>query len=309
MTRMIFVKRIYIIGLQFCLCLPLSAQQIIERSVSKRPDWVGQVKENYLITSATAETLEDAQKKCLDAIKVQMLESVAQNIEYSTETIIEQITHNQDVQSGISFRQQGKTSVVNLPYISGVSLSNAECSYWECVRDKQNDKFSYVYSLLYPYPKIEYQRLRSEFEKLDMEMAGIVRRREKQVSEIYSIDTLEVGIVDLKIAESYFFDQQRKNKAISVIEQYEKVFGQLNVESKRIDRCKFRCWITWNGNVMECSSIPKCKSGSATKIKCTVDDESYIVTFSDEECISDDDNQIEVIFRFKYHTLKHNIYF
>ncbi len=306
---MVLKKRIYIVGLQFCLCLSLSAQQVVERSLLKRPNWVGQVRENYLITSATAETLEDAQRKCLDAVKIQMLESVAQNIEYSTETVIEQVTHNQEVQSNISFNQKGKTSIVNLPYISGVSLSNAEESYWEYVRDKQSDKFSYVYSLLYPYPKPEYQRLKSEFEKMDAEMAGIVQREEKRLSEVYSIDTLEVSIANLKMAESYFFDQQRKSKANSMIEQYKKVFEQLNVESKRIDRCKFRCWITWNGSVMECSSIPKCKSETATKIKCAVDDKSYIITFSDEECISDDDNQIEIVFRFKYHTLKHKLHF
>lgn len=302
-------RRLYILVLLVGMSLPLSAQYVVDRSSSRRPDWFGQVVENHLVTSAVGRTIDEAQRKCLDAVKVQMLESVAQNIEYSTETVVQQLTHNQDVQSDISFRQRSKTGVANLPYISGVSLAKAKGSYWECVRDGQSGALSYVYSLLYPYPESEYQLLKSEFDKLDAAMTEIVRREEARLSDVGSIDTLEAAIANLEMAENYFFDRHRKDKARNVIKKYENVFGLLNVESKRIDRCKFRCWITWNGNVMECSSLPKCKSDAATKIRCTVDDGSYVITFSDEDCIGDDDNQIDVTFRFKTKTLKHVLHF
>lgn len=302
-------RRLYILVLLVGMSLSLSAQHVVERSSSRRPDWFGQVVENHLVTSAVGRTIDEAQRKCLDAVKVQMLESVAQNIEYSTETVVRQLTHNQDVQSDISFRQRSKTGVANLPYISGVSLAKAKGSYWECVRDGQSGALSYVYSLLYPYPESEYQLLKSEFDKLDIAMTEIVRKEEARLADISSVDTLEAAIANLEMAENYFFDRHRKNKARDVIKKYENVFGLLNVESKRIDRCKFRCWITWNGNVMECSSLPKCKSDAATKIRCTVDDGSYVITFSDEDCIGDDDNQIDVTFRFKTKTLKHVLHF
>ena len=302
-------RRLYILVLLVGTSLSLSAQHVVERSSSRRPDWFGQVVENHLVTSAVGRTIDEAQRKCLDAVKVQMLESVAQNIEYSTETVVRQLTHNQDVQSDISFRKRSKTGVANLPYISGVSLAKAKGSYWECVRDDQSGALSYVYSLLYPYPESEYQLLKSEFDKLDAAMTEIVRKEEARLADISSVDTLEAAIANLEMAENYFFDRHRKNKARDVIKKYENVFGLLNVESKRIDRCKFRCWITWNGNVMECSSLPKCKSDAATKIRCTVDDESYVITFSDEDCIGDDDNQIDVTFRFKTKTLKHVLHF
>ena len=302
-------RRLYILVLLVGMSLSLSAQHVVDRSSSRRPDWFGQVVENHLVTSAVGRTIDEAQRKCLDAVKVQMLESVAQNIEYSTETVVQQLTHNQDVQSDISFRQRSKTGVANLPYISGVSLAKAKGSYWECVRDGQSGALSYVYSLLYPYPESESQLLKSEFDKLDAAMTEIVRREEARLSDVGSIDTLEAAIANLEMAENYFFDRHRKDKARDVIKKYENVFGLLNVESKRIDRCKFRCWITWNGNVMECSSLPKCKSDAATKIRCTVDDGSYVITFSDEDCIGDDDNRIDVTFRFKTKTLKHVLHF
>lgn len=303
------MKRVSIFCLSLFCVVALSAQKIVERSASKRPDWVGQVREGCLIISATAGTLDGAQRKCLDGVKVQMLQSVAQNIEYSAETMIEQLTHNDDVKSDITFRQKGKTSVVNLPYISGVSLANAKGVYWEAIRDGHSGALSYTYSLLYPYPHSEYMKLKAEFERMDTAMVALVNREDGRLAKAWSVDSLEASIANLDMAEDYFFDSQRKKKACAVREKYINVFKQLNVESKRIEKCKFRCWITWNGEVMECSVLPKCKSETATKIKAVKDDESYVITFSDEECIDDEDNQIDVVFRLKYNTLKHKLHF
>ena len=116
---MIEVKKILLaVLLGTCMFSNVEAQKIIDRSSPERPEWYGLSKENYLISFASGKSLEDAQRKSMDAIKIQMLESVAQNIEFSSETLIEQFTHNQDVISDISFKQKGKSSVVNLPYIT-----------------------------------------------------------------------------------------------------------------------------------------------------------------------------------------------
>lgn len=297
------------ICLFFVVCQSVLAQKVIDRSASKRPAWYGQVQEGFIIVSASAETMEEAQRKCLEQVKIQMLESVAQNIEFSTETVVEQITHNQDVQSDITFRQKGKTSVANLPYITGVSLSKAQEAYWEAVQDKQTKKVSYIYSFVYPYPSSEYRKLKAEFDEMDNKMTSIVQSAEEKLKKAFSVDSMEVTMNNLKLAEDYFFDVNRKTKTRNVIDQYSKTFRQFNVESKRIAKCKFRCWITWNGNIMECSSLPKCKSETATQIKCSREDDSYIISFSDEECIGDDDNHIDISFSFKPYTLKHKLYF
>lgn len=301
--------RITFICVLFILCQSIYAQKVIDKSASKRPAWYGQVQEGYIIVAASAETLEEAQRKCIERVKILMLESVAQNIEYSTETIIEQVTHNQDVQSDIKFRQSGKISVVNLPYITGVSLSNAQESYWEAVQDKQSKKVSYSYSLIYPYPRSAYRQLLAEFEEMDAKMVAYVQQSEENLKTAFNIDSMEICMVNIKMAEDYFFDNQRKTKARNVIDQYTKAFRQFNVESKRIGKCKFRCWITWNGEIMESSSLPKCKSETATQIICRKEDDTYIITFSDEECIGDDDNHIDISFIFKPCTLKHKLYF
>lgn len=304
-----YIKHFFLVILFLSVSSLICAQEIVERSQKKRPYWVGQVLENYLITSATAPTLEEAQQKCLNSVKVQILESVAQNIEFSTETIIEQLTHNQDVQSDIIFRQKGKNSVVNLPYVQGVSMANAEEAYWECLEDRNTHERSYMFTLLYPYPYAEYIKLKNEFEKMDSEMVSMVVKIKKALPYVNSVDSVESSIVSLELAKNYFFDAHRKETVDELIHQYKNFLKQLNIESTRIEKCKFRMWLAHDGNVVECSYMPKCKSETATKIQCKIDDESYVVTFSDEYCISDDDNVIDIVFRLEYATLKHKLHF
>lgn len=306
---MTLIKRFFTLIFLSTYAICMYSQQIVERSAKKRPSWIGQVKEGYLITSATAPTLEEAQRKCMSSVKIQMLESVAQNIEYSSEILVEQLTHNDEVQSNISFSQKGKTNVANLPYISGISLSNASEAYWEHIRDKETGESYYTYSLLYPFTNADYQKLKSDFDALDKAMVNVMQRIEENIHNVNSVDSIESDIDKLESVRDYFFDKNRKAKANLLIEQHKRLLYKLNIESKRIERCKYRCWLTLDGKTIECSSLPKCKSETAIKIKTVIDEGSFVITFSDEECVNDDDNYIDIVLKLKHNTLKHRLHF
>lgn len=307
---MFFDKRNLILLLLFAFTVNTAySQQVVKRSAKKAPDWVGQVREGFLITSATAPTLAEAQHKCIESVKIQILESVAQNIEYSSEILVEQFTRNDDVRSNISFRQKGKSSVANLPYMTGVSLAKAAEAYWECIADKATGKVHYTYSLLYPYPHSEYMKMRAEFDAMDSRMTGMLKKIRAEKNHINCVDSIEANISCLETIEDYFFDKNRKADAHLLTKQYKGILNNMNIESKRIGKCKFRCWVTLGGEVMSCSVLPKCKSETATHIKIAIDKESYIITFSDEECIGDDDNHIDVTLKLRYGTLRQKLYF
>lgn len=290
-------------------CFEAAAQRVIDRSEKKRPDWVGKIEKNHLIVSATADDLESAMQKSLASVKIQMLESVAQNIEYATETLIEQFTRNQEVESNITFRQQGKTNVANLPYLSGISLSKAEASYWELVSDNSTKEKTYIFYLLYPYSSSDYQALKNEFDRLDAHMVEVVKKHEEALLDIESVDAIGAALDELFLAYEYFFDKRRRSRTNNVIRSYQKIYANLSMESKRIARHAFQCRLTFNGNPMACSTLPALQAACASRLKCTTDSETYTVTFSDEDCIEDEPNYIELVFRWTPYTLKHKLYF
>lgn len=293
----------------FALPLTVDAQKVIDRSAKKRPAWVGATEEGYLIVSATDKDIEAAKQKSLVSVKVQILESVAQNIEHTTETLIEQITRGDDVQSNIDFRQRGRTRVANLPFISGVTLSNAADSYWEQIEDKASGDTYYMFSLLYPYSSSDYTRLKSEFDKLDGEMVATVKRLEGKLSSIDSVAAIGRALDELTMAHDYFFDSKRQAWTENVSNAYRNVYRSLTVESKRMSSNSFKCRITYEGKAMACSTMPKMRSECATQLNCTNDGTSYTVTFSDQDCIADEDNYIELSFRLDgNHTLRHKLH-
>lgn len=299
-----------IVGL--CLCLfPVSlfSQHVIERSMKKRPEWVGTTMQGYLIVSASANELEYAKQKCLTSIKVQMLESIAQNVEYSTETLIEQITQNQNVETNIAFKQKGKTTVVNLPYLTGISLSKAESSYWELCYDKETQERFYTFSVLYPYPEREYQSLKKDFEKMDGEIVDMVKGCEMRIQRQTNLDEAENDLVKLDLAKEYFFDKARILWVDSVIELYKRFFSNIMVDSELVSDNCYRCHLKNNGVLLSCSVVPRLKSECATDVKCFIDKGVYLVTFSNEDCIEDEHNYIELNFRFSLCNIKHKLYF
>lgn len=289
--------------------LSASAQKVVERSAKKAPQWVGSVTDGYIVASSTGKTIDEAQQKSMRMVLVHMLEAVAQNVESSTETTIEQKTHGQDVSSDIYFKQVGKSSVANLPCLKGMGISKAKDFYWERIEDKSTGELYYSYSLLYPFTASDEQQLKEEFDKLDADMVAIVDNAEKQLPDIQSVNALEKGIADQEYARDYFFDAVRKNRAEHLIESYKSTLKQLTLNSRRLARCQYELWVEKEGKVLTCSTIPSCKSKTATKIQCRPSNGKFLLTFSDEECIPDDENKITVQLRLKYNTIRYDLFF
>ena len=285
----------------------VNAQTILDRSQKKRPEWYGRTMTDYMVVSATDKDLETAKQKALTSLKVQILQSVAQNVEYSTETIVEQLTHGQQVESNISFRQEGSTRAVSLPYISGVALSKATESYWELQEDKATHERQYVFSMLYPYPQSDYQKLKSQFEELDQKMEETVRTAEKDIQKIEEVKDIEDGINKLKEAQDYFFDKRRKDWAQQAINSYKRIYSQLVVESKRIGPREYRCWLTLEGRKIGCATMPKLKSECASNLHCASRDGEVVITFDDSDCIADEPNTILVVFTLNQRVIKYKL--
>lgn len=242
------------------------------------------------------------------SVLVRMLESVAQNIEYSSETTIEQTTHGQDVASDILFKQKGRSSVANLPYLRDAGISKAKDYYWELISDKDGSRY-YSYSLLYPFTASDERQLKDEFEKREKEMNGIVADAESRLNSIISVDTLETEVDRLEYARDYFFDSVRKAKAGHIISLYMDALKGLTLNSKRLNRGKYQVWVERDCKPVRCSRLPVCKSATASKIKCSGMDGTFIVTFSDEDCVPDDDNKITIRLQLKHNTIKYDLFF
>ena len=290
--------------------LPIGAhaQKVIDRSQKTRPDWYGVTKEDYLVVSAIGSDLETAKQKALTEIKLEILQSVAQNVEFSTETVIEQLTRNDEVQSNISMKQTGSTRIASLPYISGVSLSNATDSYWELQQERTTGEKTYVFCVLYPYSKAEYNAMKAQFEALDEKMVKTVNDCKDHLSDVRTVEDIDNNIKQLRVGKDYFFDEKRREWAQGIISMFSRMYSQINIECEQVKKGVYQCWLTMNGKPITCATIPKLKSDCAINLKCTLKDGKYLITYDDSDCISGEENIISLTLKVGSHTLKQKLH-
>lgn len=303
--------RVYVCAvLCWMAVLPVCAQdyKVIERSQKKTPLWVGNVEENFIIASATDGDLEGAKQKCLDNVKLQIAQSVAQNIEFSSENIVEQITRGHEVEATAEFRSKGTTQVGALPFISGITFAKASDSYWEKLSEKKSGKIVYSFSVRYPFTKGELYALQEDFNKRDEEMVALVTEMEQNVDEIQSVEEIDACLAKLKPAVEYFFDNARKQWVESVVNRYKKIPALISVEGRGGMGSEYIVSLMFKGRKIKTSAMPKMKANCASQLAAKAKGNDIVITYNDEDCLDDEENFIELTFKLPGKQLKHKFF-
>ena len=169
------------------LALPLavSAQmKVYDRSSKRAPEWVNTAIDDYLIVSASGTTMQEAMQKALNEVTEQIIRAVANNVTVrQTNTMSETVTGS-GIESSDVYTYLSSMNSANLPFLKGITLSKAEESYWEKLRDKRTGEERVDYWVKYPFPSWELDELIEEFEAID---AAKVREFEAIKSQLPSI--------------------------------------------------------------------------------------------------------------------------
>lgn len=284
--------------------------KVLDRSASKAPVWLDGTQEEFVITSAIADDLETARNQCLDNVRSKIIESVAQNVQFGTESRMAQSIDNSGVADFTDqFTSMLKTQSANIPFIQGISVSKIADFYWEKRMDKKTKEVTYLYAIKYPFPRIELKKMTREFEQRDREMVTRYNTLEQGIDSIASLEQIDRAIEDLNPLISYFFDDVRKQAATSLQVNYRKLYDQIVIETVEEKNEKAVLAFRLNGRSIKVSQQPRIKSECANQIACRMEDSGYIVTYSTEYCEEDVPGEIRLTFRFGNKLVSYTIYF
>ena len=94
------MKRIGItVALLFCMgtvSLFAQAYKVVEKSDKKAPVWYESAESGYIVASAETGSMEEARQQCLESVKRQIIQAVAQNVEFSDSHTVKQTSGNGD---------------------------------------------------------------------------------------------------------------------------------------------------------------------------------------------------------------------
>ena len=92
------MKRIGItVALLFCMgtvSLFAQAYKVVEKSDKKAPVWYESAESGYIVASAETGSMEEARQQCLESVKRQIIQAVAQNVEFSDSHTVKQTSGN-----------------------------------------------------------------------------------------------------------------------------------------------------------------------------------------------------------------------
>lgn len=284
--------------------------KVIEKSDKKAPVWYESAESGYIVASAEAASMEEARQMCLASIKRQILQSVAENIEFSDSHTIKQSADSDRITEFLDeYTAEGSTRAASVPFIKGISLSKVDGSYWEKRKDKNSGVITYCYAVRYPFPASEHRMLVMEFEKRDKEMEALVSGLEKSINMVGSVEEIGQRINQLRPAMDYFFDKTRQQWVNGVADNYRKLPNSIIVKGEKIDNLTHKVALYLNDSKIKTGIMPKLTSNCASKLKVTPEGEEMLITYDNEDCLSDEINSVDVVFRLQGKVLKYTIHF
>lgn len=309
------MKRIGItVALLFCMgtgSLFAQAYKVVEKSDKKAPVWYESAESGYIVASAETGSMEEARQQCLESVKRQIIQAVAQNVEFSDSHTVKQTSGNGDriTEFVDQYMAEGSTRAASLPFIKGISLSKVDGSYWEKRRDKKSGKITYAYAIRYPFPESEHKALVRQFEEQDRAMEDLIKKMEEHISDISSVEEIDQCITKMRPAVEYFFDKTRREWAEGVVQNYRKLPTFITAEGKSDCKDAYIVSLFIKGKKITTAAMPKLTSNCASQLKAVPCGEDILITYNSEDCLEDEENFVELTFKMPGKSLKHKFYF
>lgn len=282
---------------------------VVQKSAKKTPAWVNATEQEYIITSAIAADAETAKNQCMDNVRKYVIDAVAQNVKSASTTNINQETvDNRIVKFLDTYSYTAQTQSANVPFLTGISESKVEASYWEKREDKTTKEVSYQYSIKYPFPSLELKKLVHQFRTTDDEMSAQLDALEEQFTQVESVAQIDKAISDLASLQNYFFDDVRKDKARKLQRSYRQLYGEITLHEVNN---RLGCYLfdfQLNGRPVVVNARPVVKSETLSQLRAEPQEDKWAVFYSAETCDPSEENSAKITFKVGDKTLTHTFY-
>ncbi len=277
----------------FCITLTCAAQKdkMVDSSHGQRPEWIGLSSNERFSVSATAISLEEARETCLNDIRQYIVTSIASSIVSS-----EVFSYSQVTADGVStilkkYSSQVDTRSVGMPYILGISLSNAADVYWEKWYSRENKNLYYIYHVLYPFSSAERNRAIAEFKALDDSKNSRLNALRDSLSVYSETAFARQAASELDALETYFFDAARKSETQSLKSRFIKSLDDIVIICDSTKTGEWHFHFSLNGRHITHDAQPVIRSNHAENMRVQKNGKGYVLLY-EPMCVETEENSI-----------------
>lgn len=271
--------------------------KVLEKSRKDVPQWIGSPGEGHIVASVEAPTLQQARKEAVRELALQVIGAVGVNIEHST-TIS---SRHQDNDVGMSENEKYESSTemvwARLPFIKGISLSEAVDSYWVRVRDKESGDEYYRLDVLYPLSERDIAEMREKFESEDAAKTRELALYRRGLDSVSSAREISEALLALGNLSGFFVDRLRREEAEKLAGSYRDLFRKVRMVFGKQSGGSVEVSLMLDGRPFRSDgSKPILKSDCAASLsyRLTSDGNSFMICYDAIDCLPDEDNYIDI---------------
>ena len=299
-----------IIALAMMLPLCTFAQRkgfkLIEKSGPK-PEWVGQGSvKNFIIVQSDKPTLEAVKADAMDKVRAEIASSVATNIQRYVDSYSLKEVDGDDVKTNKTMTIETKSKIAKMPAIQGVSITKAE-TYQELYRNKKTGEEYYNLYVKYPFSTFDLVELVTAYEEHEAQIDNKIKSYEQGLNEIATVEQIGDAITALgALAKEVGEEDNRYYTIEGITNRYIAVYDNIRIDVVDNYPGRLTLRLIYDGKTITSSQSPKVTSNCAEQFNVKSQDD---VTYNKDYCYAQDDNYIEVRYRFGSKFVKEQVFF
>lgn len=295
--------------LPLCTFAQRKGFKLIEKSGPK-PEWVGQGSvKNFIIVQSDKPTLEAVKADAMDKVRAEIASSVATNIQRYVDSYSLKEVDGDDVKTSKTMTIETKSKIAKMPAIQGVSITKAE-TYQELYRNKKTGEEYYNLYVKYPFSTFDLVELVTAYEEHEAQIDNKIKSYEQGLNEIATVEQVGDAITALgALAKEVGEEDNRYYTIEGITNRYIAVYDNIRIDVVDNYPGRLTLRLIYDGKTITSSQSPKVTSNCAEQFNVKSQDDVVVVTYNKDYCYAQDDNYVEVRYRFGSKFVKEQVFF
>ena len=283
--------------------------KLIEKSGPK-PEWVGQGSvKNYIIVQSDKPTLEAVKTDAMDKVRAEIASSVATNIQRYIDSYSLKEVDGDDVRTSKTMSIETTSKIAKMPAIQGVSITKAD-TYQELYRNKKTGEEYYVLYVKYPFSTFDLVELVTAYEEHEKQIDEKIKSYEDGLGNIESVEQIGDAITALgALAKEVGNEDSRYYTIEGITNRYIAVYDNISIDIVDNSPGRVTLRLVYDGNTITSSQNPKVTSNCAEQFNVKNQGDLIIVNYNKDYCYAQDDNYVEIRYRFGSKYVKEKVFF
>ena len=295
--------------LPLCACAQKKGFKLVEKSGPK-PEWVGKGSvQDFIIVQSDKPTLEEVKADAMQKVRTEIASSVATNVMRTVNSYTQKTVEGNNASTNATMSIESTSKIAKMPAIQGVSITKAE-TYQELYQNKITGEKYYNLYVKYPFSRFDLVELVTAYEKHEKELDDKIAGYEDGLDNIETVEQVDDAITALgALSKELGTDDSRYFTVEGLINRYIGVYDNIIIDIVDNTTGKLTIKLVYNGKTIMTSQKPRTSSNCATQFNVKNIGDTIVINYNSDYCYSQDDNYVEVRFRFGSKFVKEKAFF